>query len=139
MVVERMNELSIMVERVALPCVLVVWCTAWTNSVYSSCHQRGSVLLLGGAMSSSMLWGDSEIECLLEELDDGSFDDDEHLFSVKTLVAIFHIVVALTHNEYTRGWLSVGENTQGKYMEGGVYYYYDFYYFVREWIVRCTR
>jgi hypothetical protein len=52
---------------------------------------RGSVLLLGGATSSSMLQGDLEIECLLEELDDGSFDDDECVFSVKTLVAIFHI------------------------------------------------
>jgi hypothetical protein len=31
---------------------------------------RGSVLLLGGATSSSMLWGDSGTECLLEELDD---------------------------------------------------------------------
>jgi hypothetical protein len=55
---------------------------------------RGSVLLLGGATSSSMLRGDSEIECLLEELDAGSLDDDECVFSVKTLVAIFHIVVA---------------------------------------------
>jgi hypothetical protein len=37
--------------------------------------QRGSVLLLGGAMSFSMLRKDSETECLLEELDDGAFDD----------------------------------------------------------------
>jgi hypothetical protein len=87
-----------------------------------------------------MLRGDSEIECLLEELDDGSFDDDddECVFSVKKLVAIFHIVAALTHNEYTEGCLSVGENTQGKYMDGGVYYYYD-YYFFRGSSMRCKR
>jgi hypothetical protein len=36
---------------------------------------RGSVLLLGGATSSSMLRGDSETEYLLKELDDGTFDD----------------------------------------------------------------
>jgi hypothetical protein len=33
---------------------------------------RGSVSLLGGATSSSMIRGDSEIECLIEELDDGA-------------------------------------------------------------------
>jgi hypothetical protein len=30
---------------------------------------RGSVLLLGGATSSSIIRGDLEIECLLKELD----------------------------------------------------------------------
>jgi hypothetical protein len=72
---------------------------------------RGSVLLLGGATSSSMLWGDSKTECLLEELDDGIFDD--RVFSVKKLVAIFHIVVALTQNECTRGCLPVGKTHEG--------------------------
>jgi hypothetical protein len=52
---------------------------------------RGSVSLLGGATSSSMIRGDLETECLLEELDDGAFDD--RVFLVKKLVAIFHIVV----------------------------------------------
>jgi hypothetical protein len=52
-----------------------------------------------------MIRGDSETECLLKELDE-----------VKKLVAIFHIVVALTHNECTVGFLP-GENTQEKYME----------------------
>jgi hypothetical protein len=33
---------SVMVERVALLCVLTVRCTAWMNFVYSSCH-RGAV------------------------------------------------------------------------------------------------
>jgi hypothetical protein len=80
---------------------------------------RGSVSLLGGAMSSSIIWGDSEIECLLEELDDGAFDD--RVFLVKKLVVIFHIVVALTHNECTGGCLPVGKHTR-EVMEGGVYY-----------------
>jgi hypothetical protein len=68
---------------------------------------RGSVLLLRGATFSYMLRGDSEIECLLEELDDGAFDD--HVFLGKILVAIFHIIVALTHNECTEGFLPVGK------------------------------
>jgi hypothetical protein len=68
---------------------------------------RGSMSLLGGATSSSIIQGDSETECLLEELDDGSFDD--RVFLVKKLVAIFHIVVALTHNECTGGCLPVGK------------------------------
>jgi hypothetical protein len=67
---------------------------------------RGSVSLIGGATSSSIIRGDSETECLLEELDDGAFDD--RVFLVKKLVAIFHIVVALTHNECIGGFLSVG-------------------------------
>jgi hypothetical protein len=74
---------------------------------------RGSVLLLGGATSSSMLRGDLEIECLLKEIDNGTFDDDERVFLVKTLVAIFHIVAALTHNERTEGCLPVGETHKG--------------------------
>jgi hypothetical protein len=71
---------------------------------------RGSVLLLGGAMSSSMLRGDSETECLLEGLDDGAFDD--RVFLGKILVALFHIVVALTHNECIEGFLQVGKHTR---------------------------
>jgi hypothetical protein len=39
MVVERMNELSVMVELIALLCVLAVQCTTWMNFVYSSCHR----------------------------------------------------------------------------------------------------
>jgi hypothetical protein len=68
---------------------------------------RGSVSLLGGATSSSMIRGDPETECLLKELDVGAFDD--RVFLGKKLVAIFHIVVALTHNECTRGCLLVGK------------------------------
>jgi hypothetical protein len=72
---------------------------------------RGSVLLLGGATSSSIIRGDSEVECLLKELDDGAFDD--RVFLVKKLVAIFHIVIALTHNECTGGSLPVGKTHKG--------------------------
>jgi hypothetical protein len=68
---------------------------------------RGSMLLLGGATSSSMIRGDWETECLLEELDDGAFDD--RVFLGKKLVSIFHIVVALTHNKCTVGCLPVGK------------------------------
>jgi hypothetical protein len=87
----------------------------------------GRVLLLGGATSSSILWGDSETECLLEELDDGAFDD--RVFLGKKLVAIFHIVVALTHNECTGGCLSVGKTHKGSIwrvefiMVNSLYYY----------------
>jgi hypothetical protein len=116
MVVERMNKLSIMVERVALLCILAVRCTAW---IYF-------VSLLSGATSSSIIRGGSQTECLLEELDDGAFDD--RVFLVKKLVAIFHIVVALTHNGCTGGCLPVGKHTREVYgvmevMVKSLYYY----------------
>jgi hypothetical protein len=88
---------------------------------------RGSVLLLGGATSSSMLRGDSETECLLKELDDGTFDD--RVFLGKKLVAIFHIVVSLTHNECTGGCLPVGKTHKASIwrvefiMVNSLYYY----------------
>jgi hypothetical protein len=74
---------------------------------------RSSVLLLGGATSSSMLRGDSKIECHLEELDDGAFDD--LVFLGKILVALFLIVVALTHNECIGGFLPVVKHTKEVY------------------------
>jgi hypothetical protein len=111
MVVERMNELSIMVEpggSIVCP----------SGSVYRMDELRvllmplrGSVSLLSGATSPSMIRGDSEIECLPEELDDGAFDD--RVFLVKKLVAIFHIVVALTHDGCTGGCLPVGKTHKG--------------------------
>jgi hypothetical protein len=61
-----------------------------------------------------MIPGDSETECLLEELDDGTFDD--RVFLLEKLVAIFHIVVALTHNECTKGCLPVGKHTREVYV-----------------------
>jgi hypothetical protein len=74
---------------------------------------RDDVSLLGGATSSYIIRGYSRTECLLEELDDGAFDD--RVFLVKKLVAIFHIVVSLTHNECTGGFLPVGNHTMEVY------------------------
>jgi hypothetical protein len=49
--------------------------------VWPSCHQGEEWFLLGGAVSSSILRGDSKTECLLEEVvDDGLDDDDPFLF-----------------------------------------------------------
>jgi hypothetical protein len=52
--------------------------------------------LLGGAVSSSILRGDSETECLLEEVV-GLDDDDPFPFLVKRLVVFFHDCSALPH------------------------------------------
>jgi hypothetical protein len=54
--------------------------------------------LLGGAVSSTILRGDSETECLLEEVvDDGLDDDDPFFFLVKRLVVFFHSCSNLSH------------------------------------------
>jgi hypothetical protein len=45
--------------------------------------------LLGGAVSSSILRGDSETECLLEEVVDDGFDDDDPFFLGQRLVVFF--------------------------------------------------
>jgi hypothetical protein len=42
--------------------------------------------LLGGAVSSSMLRGDSETECLLEDVVEDGLDNDDPFFLVKRLV-----------------------------------------------------
>jgi hypothetical protein len=46
--------------------------------------------LLGGSVSSSILRGDSETECLLEEVVDDGLDDDDPFFLVQRLVVFFH-------------------------------------------------
>jgi hypothetical protein len=51
--------------------------------------------LLGGAVSSSMLRGDSNTECLLEDVVEDGLDDDDPFFLVKTLVVFFHMIAAL--------------------------------------------
>jgi hypothetical protein len=51
--------------------------------------------LLGGVVSSSMLQGDSETECLLEEVVEDGLDDDDPFFLVKRLVVFFHMIAAL--------------------------------------------
>jgi hypothetical protein len=45
--------------------------------------RRRVSFLLGGAVSSSMLRGDSETECLLEDVVEDGLDDDDPFFLVK--------------------------------------------------------
>jgi hypothetical protein len=56
--------------------------------------RRRASFLLGGAVSISMLRGDSETECLLKDVVDDGLDDDEP-FLEKRLVVFFHMVAAL--------------------------------------------
>jgi hypothetical protein len=117
MAVEQVNDFSIMVERVALTCVLTVRCTTWINFVYSSCNQGQRVaprwfhvyLHASGRLRNRV---PPRRSCLL----------------VKILVALFLIVIALTHNKCTRGFLLVGKHTKEVYgvmeiMVNFLYYY----------------
>jgi hypothetical protein len=57
--------------------------------------RRRVSFLLGSAVSSSMLRGDSETECLLEDVVEDGLDDDDPFFLVKRLVVFFHMIAAL--------------------------------------------
>jgi hypothetical protein len=57
--------------------------------------RRRVSFLLGGAVSSSMLRGDSKTECLLEVVVEDGLDDDNPFFLVKRLVVFFHMIAAL--------------------------------------------
>jgi hypothetical protein len=57
--------------------------------------RRRVSFLLGGAVSSSMLRGDSETECLLKDVVKDGLDDDDPFFLVKKLVVFFHMIAAL--------------------------------------------
>jgi hypothetical protein len=57
--------------------------------------RRRVSFLLGGVVSSSMLRGDSETECLLEDVVEDGLDDDDPFFLVKRLVVFFHMIAAL--------------------------------------------
>jgi hypothetical protein len=57
--------------------------------------RRRVSFLLGGVVSSSMLRGDSETECLLEDVVKDGLDDDDPFFLVKILVVFFHMIAAL--------------------------------------------
>jgi hypothetical protein len=59
--------------------------------------RRRVSFLLGGAVSSSILRGDSETECLLEEVVDDGLDDDDPFLLVKKLVVFFHGCSTLPH------------------------------------------
>jgi hypothetical protein len=58
--------------------------------------RRRVSFLLGSVVSSSILRGDSETECLLEEVVNG-LDDDDPFFLVKIHVAFFHDCCTLSH------------------------------------------
>jgi hypothetical protein len=57
--------------------------------------RRRASFLLGGAVSSAMLRGDSETECLLEDVVDDGLDDDNPFFLENKLVVFFHMIAAL--------------------------------------------
>jgi hypothetical protein len=65
--------------------------------------RRRASFLLGGAVFISMLWGDSETECLLEDVVNDGLDDDELFFLEKRLVIFFHMVAALFSSTKTLG------------------------------------
>jgi hypothetical protein len=58
--------------------------------------------LLSGAVSSSILRGDSETECILEEVVDKGLDDDDPFFLMKILVASFHGCSTLPYKYISR-------------------------------------
>jgi hypothetical protein len=61
--------------------------------------RRRVSFLLDGAVSSFILQGDSETECLLEEVVDDGLDDDDPL--VKRLVVFFRGCSTLLHKYIT--------------------------------------
>jgi hypothetical protein len=64
--------------------------------------RRRVSFLLGGVVSSSILRGDLETECPLEEVVDDGLDDDDPFFLVKRLVVLFHGCSTLyLTNKYT--------------------------------------
>jgi hypothetical protein len=65
--------------------------------------RRRASFLLGGVVSVSMLRGDSETECLLEDVVDDGLDDDELFFLEKRLVVFFQMVATLFSSTKTPG------------------------------------
>jgi hypothetical protein len=61
---------------------------------------RNNVLLLDGATSSSMLRGNSEIECFREELD-GTSNDDDHILLPRMMVMTFFVMPCCTNSQTT--------------------------------------
>jgi hypothetical protein len=57
--------------------------------------RRRVLFLLGGAVSTSMLRGDSETECLLQDIVEDGLDDDDIFFLVKRLVVFFRMIAEL--------------------------------------------
>jgi hypothetical protein len=72
--------------------------------------RRRVAFLLGSAVSFSILRGDSETECLLEEVVDDGLDNDDAFFLVKRLV-VFNLVAVLSSQIYIRGFQPVTRHT----------------------------
>jgi hypothetical protein len=68
--------------------------------------RRRVSFLLGGVVSSSMLQGDSETECLLEDVVEYGLDDDDPFFLEKRLVVFFHMIAALF--SLLKFWVATG-------------------------------
>jgi hypothetical protein len=81
--------------------------------------RRRVSFLLSGVVSSSTFRGDSETECLLEEVVDDGLDDDDPFFLVKRLVVLFHMVAALSSQIYIRVF-STGNKAHKYYLEYGL-------------------
>jgi hypothetical protein len=62
--------------------------------------------LLGSVVSSSMLRGDLETKCLLEDVVEDGLDDDDTFLLVKRLVVFFHMIAALFSP--LKFWVSTG-------------------------------
>jgi hypothetical protein len=58
--------------------------------------RRRVSFLLGGVVSSSILRGDSETKCLLEDVVDDGLDDGDPFFLVKRHVVFFHMFATLS-------------------------------------------
>jgi hypothetical protein len=74
--------------------------------------------LLGSAVSSSLLRGDSETECLLKEVVDDGLDDNDPFFLVKRLVVFFHMVATVSLTNISG--FSTGNKAQKYYLEYGL-------------------
>jgi hypothetical protein len=68
--------------------------------------RRRVSFLLGGVVSSSMLRGDSETECLLVDVVEDGLDDDDPFFLVKRLMVFFHMIAALF--SLLKFWVATG-------------------------------
>jgi hypothetical protein len=67
--------------------------------------------LLNGAVSSSILRGDSETECLLEEVVDKGLDDDDPFFLVKKACSFVPWLQHSPSQIYIRGFQPVTSYT----------------------------
>jgi hypothetical protein len=77
--------------------------------------RRRVSFLLGGVVSSTMVRGDSKIECLLEDVVEDGLDDDEPFFLGKRLVVFFHMIAALFSLLYF--WVSTGDQALQKLLQ----------------------